>query len=267
MSNEVGAMEDTKKIDIVRIKGDSILEEEDILVSEYPFTIFINDEEFITLLCSPKSLEYLTVGFLHSEGFISSTSDIISLRIDEEKGLAYVELKNKSSLIEKLYGKRTITSGCGKGSLFYNVLDSFKSKKITNKLSITLDEIKALVKTFNKNSELFLSTGGVHSCALCNRNDIIIFEEDIGRHNALDKVLGKAFVEGIPLKDKILLVSGRISSEMLIKTAKREIPVLVSRAAPTSLAVELARELNITLIGFARGEKMNIYSNFPSLYF
>lgn len=260
-------MEDIKKINIVRIKGDSILEEEDIVVSEYPFTIFINDEEFITLLCSPKSLEYLTVGFLCSEGFISSTSDIISLKVDEKKGLAYVELKNKSSLIEKLYGKRTITSGCGKGTLFYNVLDSFKSKRINNPLTITLDEIKNLVRDFNKSSELFLSTGGVHSCALCDRDGILIFEEDIGRHNAVDKVLGKAFMEDIPIKDKILLVSGRISSEMLIKTAKREIPVLVSRAAPTSLAVELANELNITLIGFARGEKMNIYSNFPSLNF
>ncbi|SCG84551.1 Protein fdhD homolog [Proteiniborus sp. DW1] len=260
-------MNDTKKVDIIRVKGDNILKEEDIVVSEYPFTIFINDEEFITLLCSPKSLKYLTVGFLYSEGFISSTSDIVNLKIDEEKGLSYVELKNKSSLIEKLYGKRTITSGCGKGTLFYNVLDSFKSKKINNYLTITLDEIKNLVKAFSKNSELFLNTGGVHSCALCSFNDILIFEEDIGRHNALDKVLGRALVEDIPLTDKILLVSGRISSEMLIKTAKREIPILVSRAAPTSLAVELARELNITLIGFARGEKMNIYSNFPSLNF
>lgn len=267
MNNEVESMDEIKKVDIIRIKGESILEEEDIVVSEYPFTILINDEEFITLLCSPKSLKYLTVGFLYSEGFISSASDIVSIKIDEEKGLSYVELKDKSSLIEKLYGKRTITSGCGKGTLFYNVLDSFKSKKIKNILPIKLDEIRALVKAFSKNSELFLSTGGVHSCALCSTSDILIFEEDIGRHNALDKVLGKALVEDMILTDKILLVSGRISSEMLIKTAKREIPILVSRAAPTSLAVELARELNITLIGFARGEKMNIYSNFPSLNF
>ncbi|WP_352418558.1 formate dehydrogenase accessory sulfurtransferase FdhD [Proteiniborus sp.] len=260
-------MKDTKKIEILRVKGSDVLEEEDIVVSEYPFTIFVNDEELITLLCSPKSLKYLTIGFLSSDGFINSTSDIIDIKIDKEKGISYVKIKNENSLIEKLYGKRTITSGCGKGTLFYNVLDSFKSKKIKNKMSITLDEIKNLVKSFSKNSELFLSTGGVHSCALCNNNEILIFEEDIGRHNALDKVLGRALNDDVKLTDKILLVSGRISSEMLIKTAKREIPILVSRAAPTSLAIELAKELNITLIGFARGEKMNIYSNFPSFNF
>lgn len=260
-------MKEAKIIDILRVKGNNISEEEDTVVSEYPFTIFINGEEFITLLCSPKSLKYLIIGFLNSEGFINCISDIVDIKIDEEKGISYVKIKNENSLIEKLYGKRTITSGCGKGTLFYNVLDSFKSKKIKNKIPITLDEIKALIKDFSKNSELFISTGGVHSCALCSNNEMLIFDEDIGRHNALDKVLGRALIENIPLIDKVLLVSGRISSEMLIKTAKREIPVLVSRAAPTSLAVELARQLNITLIGFARGEKMNIYSNFPSLKF
>ncbi len=260
-------MKDIKKIQILRVKDKNILEEEDIVVTEYPFTIFLNGEEFITLLCSPKSLKYLTIGFLNSEGFINSISDIVDIKIDEEKGLAYVETKDENYLSEKLYGKRTITSGCGKGTLFYNVLDSFKSKKVRNKLDVRLDEIKALVKDFSKSSELFLNTGGVHSCALCSTSGILIFEEDIGRHNALDKVLGRALVEDIQLTDKILLVSGRISSEMLIKTAKREIPVIISRAAPTSLAVELARELNITLIGFARGEKMNIYSNFPSFNF
>lgn len=260
-------MNETKEISIVRVKGSNVSREKDIVVSEYPFTIFVNGKELITLLCSPKSLKYLTVGFLYSEGFISSKSDIVDLKIDKDKGLCFVDIKNKSILTEKLYGKRTITSGCGKGTLFYNVIDSFKSKKVEKTLLVSLENIKSLVKEFSKNSELFLNTGGVHSCALCSKDEIIIFEEDIGRHNALDKILGKALIEDIPLKDKIVLVSGRISSEMLIKVAKREIPVIVSRAAPTSLAVELAEQLNITLIGFARGEKMNIYNNFPSLIF
>lgn len=260
-------MEDVKKINILKVKGDNNSKEEDIVIVEYPFTIFLNDEEVITLLCSPKSLKYLTIGFLESEGFINSITDITSLRIDEKKGLSYVYTKDNKFLSHKLQGKRTITSGCGKGTLFYNVMDSFKSKKIENNISINLDDIKLLIKDFNKSSELFLSTGGVHSCALCSPKNIIIFEEDIGRHNALDKVLGKALVENIYLNDKILLTSGRVSSEILIKTAKRGIPVLVSRSAPTSLSVEMAMELNITLIGFARGEKMNIYSNFPSLIF
>ncbi|HSH34866.1 formate dehydrogenase accessory sulfurtransferase FdhD [Schnuerera sp.] len=260
-------MDSTKTVNIIRIKGKESMNEEDIVIMEYPFTIFVNDEEIITLLCSPNSLKELLVGFLYSEGFLTSFSDIDRIRIDKDKGIGYIYLKNINKFNEKLRGKRTITSGCGKGTLFYNVLDSFKSKKIEKSLSLQADEIKEIVRQFNRKSELFLTTGGVHSCALCSNQDIIIFEEDIGRHNALDKIFGKALLEKIDTKDKIILTSGRISSEILIKSAKRQVPVIVSRSAPTSLAVEMATELGITLIGFARGEKMNIYTNFPSLIF
>lgn len=260
-------MNTIKEVDILRVRGEKILEEEDIVIVEYPFTIFINDEEIITLLSSPSSLKELMIGFLYSEGFISSLSDIKKIRIDEEKGIGYTYVDDINKFNEKLRGKRTITSGCGKGTVFYNVLDSFKSKKIEKSLSISKEQIKILVRDFNKKSELFLNTGGVHSCALCDSNSIIIFEEDIGRHNALDKIFGRALLEDINTKDKIILTSGRVSSEILIKTAKRQVPVIISRSAPTSLSVEMAKELGITLIGFARGEKMNIYTNFPSLIF
>lgn len=260
-------MENIRNVDIVRVKGSNISEEEDIVVVEYPFTIFVNEKEIITLLCTPDSLKELAVGFLYSEGFISSLSDIDNIRIGEQKGIAYVYVNNINEFNEKFRGKRTITSGCGKGTLFYNVMDSFKSKKVKNYLSIKADDIKQLMRLFNKKSELFLSTGGVHSCAMCSIDDIIIFEEDIGRHNALDKIFGKALLDEIDTDNKIILTSGRISSEILIKAAKRQIPVIISRSAPTSLAVEMAKKLGITLIGFARGEKMNIYNNFPSVIF
>ncbi|NLV88001.1 MAG: sulfurtransferase FdhD, partial [Tissierellia bacterium] len=156
-------MKPIKEVNILRIKGENINEEEDILVIEYPFTIFLNDKEIITLLCSPKSLKELTVGFLYSEGFIDKLDNIEKIFIDEEKGLAYVNVKEEKPLVEKLQGKRTITSGCGKGTLFYNVLDSFKSKKIEKPLDIKIEEIRDLMRKFNKNSELFLNTGGVHS--------------------------------------------------------------------------------------------------------
>lgn len=257
-------MNSTKTYNILRVNKGIANREDDIVIQEYPFTIFIDDEEIVTLLCSPNSLRYLAIGFLHSEDFIESYSAIDNIQIDEENGRAYVYLKYRKTFNEKLQGKRTITSGCGKGTVFYNVLDSFKSKKIKDPIEIYKDEIIELMRDFNKKSELFLSTGGVHACALCSKYDMMIFEEDIGRHNALDKVLGRALEENIDLKDKMVLTSGRISSEMLIKAAKRGIPVVVSRSAPTSLAIDLARELNITLVGFVRGEKMNIYSNFPS---
>ncbi len=257
----------TKNTEILRVKGENIKSEEDILIVEYPFTVFLNGREIITMLCSPDKLKELSIGFLSSEGFIVDIEDLISIDIDEEKGISYVEIKNKSILIEKLQGKRTITSGCGKGTLFYNVLDSFKSKKIEKSLDIEIDKIKSLIRDFNHKSELFLSTGGVHSAAICTEDEILFFAEDIGRHNALDKLIGKAILENIELKDKLIITSGRISSEMLIKVAKQSIPLIISRSAPTSLSIELARELNIAVVGFARGEKMNIYSSFPSFKF
>ncbi|WP_176718872.1 formate dehydrogenase accessory sulfurtransferase FdhD [Caloranaerobacter ferrireducens] len=258
-------MDNVKEYKILRLNDEKNRNDTDIIVVEYPFTIFINDEEFVTLLCSPKSLKYLAIGFLHSEGIVNKKEDIANITIDKDNGHAYVYTKNKNILAKKLYGKRTITTGCGKGSIFYNVMDSFKSKSIKRNITVKKENILKLIRIFNKKSELFASTGGVHSCALCQEDKMILFEEDIGRHNALDKILGRALLDDIDLKDKMVLTSGRVSSEILIKIAKRQIPVLISRSAPTSLAVDIARELNITLIGFARGKKMNIYSNFSSL--
>lgn len=257
-------MDYTKEYEILRIKREFKDVEKDLVVVESPFTIFIDDKEIITLLCTPKSLEELAIGFISSEGFINTIEDIDKIRIDEESSTAYIELNNKYNFAEKFQGKRTITSGCGKGTLFYNVMDSFKSKKIENPLDIDIDIIRENMRDFNKRSQLFLQTGGVHSCALYHGNEMLIFEEDIGRHNALDKIIGKALKEGIDLKDKMIFTSGRISSEILIKTAKREISTIVSRSAPTSLAIDMAKELRLNLIGFVRGEKLNIYTNIPS---
>ena len=134
-------------------------------------------------------------------------------------------------------------------------------------MGIEPETVIQLMREFNNRSELFNETGGVHSCALCSIEDLLVHRDDIGRHNALDKILGWGHINNQSFEDKLVLTTGRISSEMLIKIARRGVPVVISRSAPTSLAVELARELNITLVGFARGQKMNIYTNFPSIDF
>lgn len=233
---------------------------EDIVIKEYPFTIMLNGQEFITLLCSPQGLEYLTVGFLLSEGLIKKKDDILSIKIDEERGSGEVITKKKKVLAKELFEKRTMTTGCGKGTIFYNVIDSFNCKIIENNMKIKVEDIIALMRKFNKMSELFANTGGVHSACISNEKEIILFHEDAGRHNALDKIMGEALVKDIDLKDKMMITSGRISSEMLIKCAKREIPIVISRSAPTDLALKLAKQLGITIVGFARGLRMNIYT-------
>jgi FdhD protein len=253
-------MERKKQLIINRIKDGKMELLEDNIITEYPLTIFLNDVEFVTLLCSPQGLEYLAIGFLISEGIIKEEQEIENIIIDEDKGHAYIDILDKTLFAEKLYGKRTITTGCGKGTIFYNVLDSLGTKKIKNDLRFKASKILDFSKKLNQDSKLFLETGGVHSCALCDHNNIILFHEDVGRHNALDKIIGEALLKKINLEDKILISSGRISSEMIIKTTKNNIPIVVSRSAPTDLSVNIAKQFNVTLIGFARGNRMNIYN-------
>jgi len=248
-----------KTVNIKKVNDQLVEYLDDTVIVEYPFTIFLNGEEFITLLCSPSGLEYLAVGFLVSEGLIKSKNHIEKITIDEEKGQVHINLTNNTNFAEKLFGKRTVTTGCGKGTVFYNVLDSLGTELIKSNIKIKAESILNLSSELNQSSVLFKETGGVHSCALCSENEVMMFHEDVGRHNALDKIVGEAFLNDINLEDKILISSGRISSEMIIKTAKRKIPILVSRSAPTDLSVRIAKEVGITLIGFARGRRMNIY--------
>ena len=250
-----------KDIEITKYDGGEARRTTDIVVEEYPLTLFIEGKEFVTLLCSPEDLEYLVTGFLLSEGFIKDSKDMSRLRIDKEKGIAEIELLRGSALAGKLYGSRTITSGCGRGPVFYNVKDSIDTRVLEDDgFRVGYQSILKLMKQFDQKSEVFKKTGGVHSCALGIEERVEVYHEDIGRHNAMDKVIGHAVKEGLYFGGSVALTSGRISSEMLVKAAKRSIPVIASRSAPTALAVELAEKLNITLVGFARGRRFNIYS-------
>jgi FdhD protein len=234
---------------------------DDRVVIEAPVTIYLNGKELVTLLCTPEKIDCLALGFLRSEGLLATIDDLSSLRIREEEGLVEVELKNKSDITEKLYGKRTVTSGCGKGTVFFNVLDSLRSKPLTGKMQVSSNTIHCLMNDLQHKADLFKTTGGVHSAALADSEKIIFFYEDIGRHNAIDKIIGECLINSISTDDKIIVSSGRLSSEILLKAAKLKIQMLVSRAAPTSLSIELAETLNITVIGFVRGKRMNIYSH------
>lgn len=257
---------ETQNYKIVRINNEASHEVEDEIVVEYSLTIFMDGVEFINLLCTPKSLKELVIGFLYSEGIINKKDDLEDIRIDEASGRADVYTKNKDHYYyqgNKLNATRTVTTACGRQkSIMYNVMDflGIESDKINSCVDYSSREILDLANQFNKKSTLFLSTGGVHSCALCDKTGFMIFEEDIGRHNALDKILGNALLNDICLEDKMIITSGRISSEMIIKVLKSKIPVLISRSAPTNVAVDMARKYNLTLVGFARGNKMNVYS-------
>ncbi len=233
----------------------------DTVATEYPLTIFFNDKEIITLLCTPDKLENLALGFLFSEGFLEDKGEVSQLYLDKENGIVYVNTVKEKSLADKLYGKRTITTGCGKGTVFFSAWDALKSKKINSEMQINASTILKHMHSLQSLSSLYKQTGGVHSAALADLQQLMYICEDVGRHNAVDKIVGECLDKGAKLHDKVLICSGRLSSEMLMKTAKLGIPVLVSRAAPTTLSVEVADAMGVSLVGFVRGARLTVYSH------
>lgn len=246
---------------IKRFKIDEFEEIEDDVVVETAINIQVNNSPYITLMTTPEKIKELAVGFLYCEGALKSLSEIKSIELLDTT--INVILNKKVSKYN--FSDRIISSGCGKGSIHISMINE-KSLEIC-KFNGEFDVLSLLdqINNFNKNCELFIQTGGVHSCALSNGKEIILVCEDIGRHNALDKVIGKALLEDISLSDKVLLTTGRISSDIIIKAAVSHIPVVISHSAPTKLALKIANSLNITVAGFARGKRMNVYTSYDRI--
>jgi len=227
-----------ERFPVLRFTKEGRINAELAVAKEFLFTIFLNDRELVTLICSPGNLRYLAVGFLASEGLVESKEEIKKIKVDDWLGTARIEIEGNDKIDEGYFSKRLIAS-----------------------VKISPDDIFALVNQFQHRSQLYLATHGVHSAALADGRDILIFSEDIGRHNAIDKIFGRCLLEDIPTNDQIIISSGRISSEILHKVAKRGIPIIVSVSVPTSLGLKTADKLGITLIGSVRGKKMNVYTH------
>lgn len=235
------------------------------VIREVPLTVYYNGLEIITLLSTPDHLRELAVGFLKSEGFLESREDLLGIEADEEKGSVLVKGKAEASLARSLMEKRTITSGCGKGTTFYHALDALQARPSRPGIIISLERLVELTGEINREAMKARVAGGVHHAALGDADGRITVREDIGRHNAIDKLQGFCFLEGVPTADKFLLSTGRISSEILIKAGKMGVPLIVSLSKPTTLALELAGRLRITVVGNLRGHQGFIYTNFGHL--
>ncbi len=231
------------------------------VVEERAVTLSFNGREMVTLLCAGHHLDELAVGFFYAEGFIKNRDEIIDLKIDKTQGTVDLIAATDCELQEKLWHKRTITSGCGKGTLFYNALDALLSHPVRSSLRLPPEAVRARMRELNTLSHTYRRTHGVHNTALATRDAILLFRDDIGRHNAVDMIVGHSLISGLALEDKLLLTTGRLTSEILIKVAKVGIPVLVSRNTATTLAIRLARRLDITLIGYVRSSRFTIYND------
>lgn len=229
----------------------------DQVIQEAVLTINVNGENLFRLDCLPQNLEELGTGFLYAEGLVNNSREILSCRLCRENLILDYQLDIPPERIASFQTTRRRTSGCGQG-LAQDLTGERKSIK-----SIILDpeKILLLMQQFTSRSDLFQKTGGVHLAALAKDDRLLFFAEDIGRHNAVDKVLGMAVQAGDNISAHLLLTSGRISSEILRKVIRVRIPVIVSRSAPTSAALLLAEKYGVTVIGFARNGRMNIYNN------
>ncbi|CAM3848466.1 Sulfur carrier protein FdhD [Alkalicoccus chagannorensis] len=246
---------------IVRYEAGQRKETEDRIVLEEPLTLHINGEEFATMVCTPVDLEEMVLGFLASEGVIRFRRDVASLEIDADGGFAHIELAEGRVLPQQEYTKRVIGSCCGKSRQFYFQQDVRTAKTSTSRLTLTAGQCMGFMREMQDASHVFQGTGGVHNAALFDASGMIAVRTDIGRHNALDKLYGYCLNEQITVRDKVLVFSGRISSEVLTKAAKIGVGIVLSKSAPTALAIDLADDLNITAVGFIRGDSLNVYSH------
>lgn len=245
---------------ILKVSGSNVEGVVDSVASELPVTLIINSEPLVTLLCTPSELEELAVGFLLTEGILRDKKAIKKLEIDEKELSVRIELSDLPSDFTKMFEKRTISSGCGKGITFTSYRREADRRIEAKGHLLSLEDIRKLLSTFRNISKLYLETGGVHSAALSDGKEILFFSEDIGRHNAVDKLIGKAFLQSISIENKVLITSGRVTSEIVTKAGRNRFPILISRAAPSCMAINYAEDMGITLIGFARGDRMNIYT-------
>jgi FdhD protein len=228
--------------------------------SEMPVTVHMNDVEVATTQATPDALEELGVGFLVAEGLLTDRDALASVTADYKRGLVWVS-SAEAVPDDMVYKTRYITSGCGAGVTFSSVGHARGLAPVTARTKVTSQSLYDLVGEMARGAERYRDTGGMHACGLAREGALVVLREDVGRHNAVDKLLGRAWLDRVPTEDAVLLTTGRISYEMAVKAAKARVPIVVSRSAVTDLAAEIADELGMTLVGYARGGRMVVYTH------
>ena len=249
-------MEEPSTVKIIRVTQQSQEYVQRQVVQEYPLKLRVNGRELATLICSPHQLNFLVVGFLRLQGFIATLDDISALGVCHEYGQAEVLIR--TSLPERL--QPTLTSGCGTGIAF-NLPEKLVSLAWLDQQSHHCESLYRLMKELQGLAENYQRHGGIHSAAVGDDRGLLLSAEDLGRHNTLDRLAGEALFKGLDLRGKMLVTSGRISSEMVAKAARLGIGLMASRTSPTDKAVELCEQAGITLVGYLRSSSMDIYSH------
>ena len=237
-----------------QLKGGRFQEVKAEVVREQPLTVYVNGERFLTLLCSPFDLEPLVLGYLWMEKVIAGLDEVTGLSGSEVDGRADVTLTRPVTLPTE----RILTSGCGGGITFR--IDPRLFPRVRSTLKVKPEALAARLHDLLRDALHYHASRGIHGAALADADRVLLVAEDVGRHNAVDKLKGLALLRGLPTDDRILLSTGRVSSEMLLKAARMGVPLIASRTSPTEMAVALAEQLGITVAGYVRGDGLNLYA-------
>jgi FdhD protein len=227
--------------------------EQDVAV-EMALTLFLNGQEIVTMMTIGDYPDCLAVGYLMNQNMITAEDEITGIELHDEKPHIFVSTARRTDYEFKLK-KRTLTSGCAQGTAFGDVMEKFDVVRLDPDAKLKTSWLYALTKSINTTPSLYLTAGAIHGCVLCEGDKPLIYMEDVGRHNAVDKIAGYMRLNGVRPAGKMFYTTGRLTSEMVIKTVQMEIPILVSRSGFTASGVELARRAGLTLIGRARGKR------------
>jgi FdhD protein len=233
---------------------------------ERPLTLYLNGQEIVTMMTILDRPEDLAVGYLLNQGMLRTEDRLTGVEYDEELGVVVVRTEARTDFEEKLR-KKTLTSGCAQGTAFGDLMEGFAEVRLDAGLRLRTSDLYRLLHRINTIPSLYLEAGAIHGCALCRADQPIAYMEDVGRHNAVDKIAGWMFREGVSGADKLFYTTGRLTSEMVIKTVRMGIPILLSRSGFTAWGVDLAREANLTLIGRAKGKRFTVLAGEARLIF
>ncbi|MFK5914512.1 MAG: formate dehydrogenase accessory sulfurtransferase FdhD [Woeseiaceae bacterium] len=238
-------------------------QQEKHIAGEKPLTIYVNKKEIVTLMTLGTMPEALVLGYLRNQGFIKNIEDVVSVQVDWETESASVVTHSSHDWSEKL-SQRTVTSGCGQGTVFGDMMEQLDNINI-EAFQVKQSTIYDLLSNISKENEVYKQAGGVHGCALCENDHQVIFVEDVGRHNAVDTICGLMWLKNISGQGKTFYTTGRLTSEMVIKVAQMNIPLLLSRSGITEMGLSIAKQLSITLIARAKGKHFLIFNGVENI--
>ena len=238
------------------------------IAGEYPLTIKVDDAEVVTLMTLGTYPEKLTLGYLRNQRLIDDINEIAEVRVDWDRETVDVSTSHGDGIVDlhEKIAKRTVTSGCGQGTIFSCTLDKLYDTRLP-RVEIYQSTIYALLKTINSYNEIYRAAGAVHGCALCEGSQMLYFVEDVGRHNATDTIAGEMWLEGMGGNDKIFYTTGRLTSEIVMKAAHMGVPILISRSGITHMGLELAQDLGVTMIARAKGRHFLVYNGEDTIHY